>query len=70
MRLIIDVFLTGLGLYSFFGLFFGLYFVFVGATKIDPFLKDSKKIVRVLLLPGVIATWPFLLRKLFKPKTR
>ena len=69
MELLINVFLIALGLYIVFGLLFGLYFVFVGATKIDPLLKDSKKLVRLLLLPGTIATWPFLLKKLFKTKT-
>ncbi|WP_350290550.1 hypothetical protein [uncultured Croceitalea sp.] len=64
MELIINVFLIALGLYFGLGLIFGLYFVFIGATKLDSFLKDSKKMVRLLLFPGVIATWPFLLRKL------
>ncbi|WP_350292945.1 hypothetical protein [uncultured Croceitalea sp.] len=64
MELIINVFLIVLGLYFGLGLIFGLYFVFIGGTKLDSFLKDSKKIVRLLLFPGVIATWPFLLRKL------
>lgn len=68
MELTINIFLIGLGLYFTFGFIFGLYFVFIGATKIDSFLKDSKKMVRLLLLPGVIATWPFLLRKLLKMK--
>ena len=68
MESIINTFLLVLGLYFGLGLLFGLYFLFVGATKIDPLLKESKKIVRLLLLPGTMATWPFLLGKLFKTK--
>jgi len=58
-----------LGLYFGLGFLFGLYFVFIGATKIDSFLKDSKKIIRLLLFPGCIAVWPFLIGKLFKSKS-
>jgi hypothetical protein len=32
-------------------------------------MTATKKKVRVLLLPGIIATWPFLIRRLFKSKT-
>jgi len=68
MITIIKIFLSILGVYVLLGLLFGLYFIFKGATKIDPLMKDTKKRVRFLLLPGVIATWPLLLRKLFKSK--
>ncbi len=69
MEIIINTFLTSLGVYFAIGLLFGLYFLVKGATKIDPLMKDTKKKVRVLLLPGVIATWPFLIGRLFKSKT-
>lgn len=65
MEIIINIFLSVLGVYFAIGLLFGLYFL-KGATKIDPLLKDSKKKVRILLFPGVIATWPFLISKAFK----
>ncbi|MDT0605445.1 hypothetical protein [Croceitalea rosinachiae] len=68
MESIIIIFLMVFTIYAIIGLLFGLYFVFVGAVKIDPLLKDSKKKVRLLLLPGTIATWPFLIGKLFKSK--
>lgn len=64
----INIFLTVLAIYFLIGLIFGLYFLFK-AGKIDPLMKDTKKKVRLLLLPGVIATWPFLVGKLFKSKT-
>jgi len=65
----INIFLTLLALYFAIGLLFGLYFLFKGATKIDPLMQNTKKKVRILLFPGVIATWPFLIMKLFKSKT-
>ena len=69
MEIIITIFLSILGIYFLIGLLFGGYFLFKGATKIDPLMQDTKKRVRVLLLPGVIATWPFLIGQLFKSKT-
>ena len=69
MEIIINIFLTSLGVYFLIGLLFGLYFLFKGATKIDPLMQDTKKKVRVLLVPGVMATWPFLIGRLFKSKT-
>ncbi len=68
MKLIITIFLIILGVYFALGLLFGLYFLFKGAPKIDPLMKETKKKVRLLLFPGVIATWPFLIRRLFKSK--
>ena len=69
METIIDVFLGILTFYAVFGLLFGLYFLFIGATKMDPLLADSKKGVRILLFPGVIATWPLFIKKAFKSKS-
>lgn len=69
MDIAINIFLGFLGIYALLGLLFGLYFLFIGATKIDPLLADSKKGVRVLLFPGVIATWPLFIKKIFSSKT-
>ena len=69
MEIVINIFLAVLGSYLLIGLLFGLYFLFKGATKIDPLMQDTKKKVRVLLVPGVIATWPFLIGRLYKSKT-
>ncbi len=68
MELIITIFLGFLGIYFGLGILFGLYFMLFGATKMDPFMKETKKRVRLLLFPGVVATWPFLLKKIFTPK--
>ena len=68
MIIAINIFLGVLAIYFLIGFLFGLYFVFIGATKIDPLMKETKKKVRVLLLAGVIVTWPFLIKKLFNTK--
>ncbi len=68
METFISLFLNCLGIYFTMGTIFGLYFIFFGAVKIDPLLRDSKKGVRILLFPGVIVTWPFMMKKLFKSK--
>ena len=66
MEIVITVFLTALAVYFVIGLIFGLVFLFGGATRIDALMMDSKWIVRLLLFPGCIAVWPFLMGKLFK----
>ena len=69
METIITIFLAGLGIYFLIGILFGLYFLFIGAARMDPLMAATKKKVRFLLFPGVVATWPFLIGKLFKSKT-
>ena len=69
MLKLITIFLSFLGIYFGIGFLFGLYFIFKGALKIDPLMADTKKKVRFLLFPGVMATWPLLIHKLFKSKT-
>jgi hypothetical protein len=68
METSINIFLSFLGIYFLIGFLFGILFL-IKATKIDPLMKDTKKKVRFLLFPGIIATWPFLIGKLFKFKT-
>ncbi len=68
METVIDIFLTVLGIYVLAGVLFGLYFIFGGAVRLDPLLRNSKKRVRILLIPGCIAVWPLLLLKLIKTK--
>ncbi|NAS31317.1 hypothetical protein GTQ40_10070 [Flavobacteriaceae bacterium R38] len=66
MITVINSILTILGIYFGIGLLFGIYFFLAGARKIDPIINDSKWTVRLLLVPGAVATWPFLISKLFK----
>ncbi|MEO0572063.1 MAG: hypothetical protein AAF039_10200 [Bacteroidota bacterium] len=69
MEEVIQVFLVLLGTYSILGFLFALYFLFVGVNRMDPLMADTKKSVRLLLFPGVLATWPFLIYKLRKSKS-
>ena len=69
MNTVISIFLLLLGLYFALGIAFAFYVVFLGATKLDPLMKETKKVVRVLLFPGIMATWPLLLAKLLKSQT-
>ena len=69
MKIFISVFLAVMASYFAIGLLFSIYFFLNGAKKIDPGIRASKWQVRLLLIPGVIATWPLLLRKLLKVNT-
>ena len=66
MMILIQIILWAMAIYFLIGLVFGLYFLFAGAPKIDPLIKDSKWSLRLLLFPGAVATWVLLLPKLFK----
>ncbi|UOY07563.1 hypothetical protein L0P88_03170 [Muricauda sp. SCSIO 64092] len=68
MEIVVSIFLVVMASYFMAGILFALYVVFVAASKIDPLLAQSKKKVRVLIFPGLVATWPFLLGKLFKSR--
>jgi hypothetical protein len=52
--------------YLFVGAVFGLYFIGWGASRLDEEAKTLSLVVRLLLLPGSIALWPLLLRKLLQ----
>ena len=67
MDIAIMTFLIILEIYFLAGLVFGLFFIF-SAKHIDPLMGESKKVVRLLLFPGVVATWPFLIKRLFENK--
>jgi hypothetical protein len=66
MLTIIHLFLILLGFYIGAGVIFSIYFFFKGASRLDPIIKESKWTVRLLLVPGAIATWILLLPKLIK----
>ena len=56
-------FVDGLLLYAALGAAFGFAFVTVGVQRIDPNAKGSGLIFRLLIFPGSVAFWPFLLRR-------
>lgn len=64
METVIQIGVSLLGVYGGIGLFFALYFFFKGAFLIDDIVADSKWTVRLLLIPGAIGLWPFLLKKI------
>lgn len=66
--LILNILLTALGIYFGLGILFGLYFVIAGAVKLDPAIRESKFVVRLLLLPGAIGLWAILLKRLLQNK--
>lgn len=49
--------------YTAVGLLFGLAFVSVGVTRLDPAARGTSVAFRVLILPGAVALWPFVLFK-------
>jgi hypothetical protein len=66
MMLIVQIVLWFLAVYFLIGFLFGIFFLFIGAPRIDPLISDSKWALRLLLFPGAVATWIFLLPKVFK----
>lgn len=50
--------------YLLIGLLFGLWFVFKGVGKVDTATKSASWGLRLLWLPGSMAMWPVLLRKI------
>ena len=51
------------GVYVALGALFGVAFVAVGAARIDPAAKGAPLAFRLLVLPGAIALWPYLLAR-------
>lgn len=64
METSIQILIAFLGIYTGIGVLFSLFFFFKGAFIIDEIVADSKWTVRLLLIPGAIALWPFLLKKI------
>jgi hypothetical protein len=51
------------GLYAAAGVLVGLPFVIFGIGRVDPAAKAAPWTFRVLVLPGVVAMWPLILRR-------
>ena len=60
---IADVLVLLLLAYVGFGVVFAFPFVFYGANRIDPVALGSSWGFRLIILPGVVALWPLLLRR-------
>jgi hypothetical protein len=50
-------------IYVWLGLLFALAFVTYGVTRVDTAAQDTGWGFRLLILPGVVALWPLLLRR-------
>jgi hypothetical protein len=70
METIIAIGLLTLGIYFLIGLFFGIYFILWGMDKIDPDAHGASWQTRLILLPGSIAFWVILLKKILNPSKR
>lgn len=52
-----------LGLYVLIGVVIGVPFVLFGVQRIDPSAAGATPGFRAIILPGVIALWPFILKR-------
>lgn len=59
-----QIFVYSLYAYLGIGLLFGLWFVFRSVTQLDTGMEGASWRLRLLLLPGSVALWPILIRKL------
>jgi hypothetical protein len=66
--LIANVILLTLAAYIAIGVAFGLYFVFKGIARIDPAAAHAGIAFRLLMLPGAVGLWPWLLIRLVRAK--
>ena len=62
---IIQIFLIFLTVYFTVGVIFALFYITMGAPKIDNAIKTSKWTVKLLLFPGTVMSWPFLMYNYF-----
>jgi hypothetical protein len=63
LNLIAWILVSVAGVYAAIGLVFALFFVTRGVTRIDPTAIGGSTGFRILILPGVVAFWPLLMRR-------
>lgn len=51
------------GIYALFGALFAIVFVIRGVGRIDPDARAGTWGFRLLIFPGVVAFWPYLMRR-------
>ena len=59
----VDIILIVIAVYLFAGLVFAIPFILKGVTRIDEGAHGTKWGFRLIIVPGTIVFWPFLLRK-------
>jgi hypothetical protein len=57
------IFVYALGIYAGLGLIFAVLFVWIGVQRLDSEAQGSGVGFRLLILPGVAALWPMLLKR-------
>ena len=57
---------AALGVYAALGAVFAIAFVGRGIGSVDPVAKNSSIGFRLIVVPGVVALWPLLLREWFR----
>jgi len=67
--ILVNLFLWLISVYLIAGLIFYFPFIKMGIEKIDQNAKDTTIGFKLIILPGVIAFWPFLLRKWVNSKS-
>ena len=60
---VVEWFVNALVAYAALGLVFGLAFVALGVSRVDPVARGSGLGFRVIVLPGAVALWPVLLKQ-------
>ncbi len=68
-ELVVEACVYALGAYAGIGLLFALYFVFLGVQRIDSQAQGVSFGFRLLILPGVVALWPFILSRWARSRT-
>ena len=63
MEQTITIILTIVLMYIISGILFSLIFIWKGLTKVDHGTKESGKLFKVLIFPGLVAFWPLFLMK-------
>jgi len=58
-----EVLTVVVGVYVAAGVLFAMPFVLRGVNRIDPVAGQSSRGFRLIILPGVVALWPLLLRR-------
>jgi hypothetical protein len=64
--ILVYIILVTVAVYLFAGLVFAIPFVIKGVAKIDEGAHGSTWGFRIIIIPGVIMFWPFLLKKWMK----
>lgn len=60
--IVVDVILWLIAAYLIAGSLFGAAFVAIGLQRVDPAARGASVAFRLIILPGVVALWPVMLK--------